>query len=416
MNRKVIDIIPPHQRVIQETSSPKKKEKKKRKIFPFLILGLLLFGVYYFFAFRVDVEIFPVTHGIKAEETFVIKPSGNENLHGSIFETEVLKRDSTFKSSGSFFEESKATGEVTLFNAHSSEPIPIIAQTRLVSGAGDGKVFYLSDRVTIPGRRTDGRDIIPGEIQAEIVASEAGDEYNIGPTTFSLPGLGVGTAAYENIYAKSETPTSGGVREEKSQITSYDIEEGKNRIKTALKEEGRMILEEELEKEFLLRDNSQYRVVLDSEEVSHEEGDLVEEFQIKMEGRVELITFKEGDLNELLKRSLLEKAPAVEVKDEFVREMEVHLPTLSKNYQIEEFDWEAGEGSLKVEFAGEVYQGISESRLKSSIAGMSRSEAERMIGEESAIRRASIRFRPFSIFTLGNIPSQGERIRVRVEF
>lgn len=121
----------------------------------------------------------------------------------------------------------KARGTIIISNAYGSEPQQLIATTRFETG--DGKVYRLTKGVTVPGvSDVDGKRE-PGVIEAEVVADEPGESYNIGASSFSIPGF-KGNPKYEKITGKSKDPMSGGSSEGDAgvkTVSSQDIERAK---------------------------------------------------------------------------------------------------------------------------------------------------------------------------------------------
>ncbi len=71
----------------------------------------------------------------------------------------------------------KAGGEVTISNS-SGVPQQLVATTRLQTA--DGKLFRLQRAVTVPAN---------GSVTGSVLADEAGAQYAIGPSSFTIPGL-----------------------------------------------------------------------------------------------------------------------------------------------------------------------------------------------------------------------------------
>jgi hypothetical protein len=90
-----------------------------------------------------------------------------------------------------------ASGTITITNKQAT-PQALIKNTRFA--AANGLVFRIHDSVTIPPG---------GSIQATVYADEAGDKYNIAPTTFTVPGL-KGGKAYDLVTAQSTAAMTGG--------------------------------------------------------------------------------------------------------------------------------------------------------------------------------------------------------------
>lgn len=126
----------------------------------------------------------------------------------------------------------KARGTVILLNNFSSEAQPLVATTRLESP--EGKIFRLTEGVTIPGQKN-GQ---PGTIQAAVIADQAGSEYNIAPGTFTIPGF-KGGAKYTKFSAQSSKAMLGGGNgsgSDVSVIARVDIDKAENQAKDQAKQ------------------------------------------------------------------------------------------------------------------------------------------------------------------------------------
>lgn len=95
-----------------------------------------------------------------------------------------------------------AQGKITIYNAQET-PQTLIKNTRFQ--APSGLIFRIQNSVTIPA----GSVSSPGSIQATVYADTGGDQYNIAPTTFTVPGL-KGSASYDKVTAKSTEAFTGG--------------------------------------------------------------------------------------------------------------------------------------------------------------------------------------------------------------
>lgn len=90
-----------------------------------------------------------------------------------------------------------ASGPIIISNTQPS-PQTLIKNTRFQTPAG--LIFRIHDSVTIPAG---------GSITATAYADAGGDTYNVGPTTFTVPGL-KGSKAFTQVTAKSTQAMTGG--------------------------------------------------------------------------------------------------------------------------------------------------------------------------------------------------------------
>jgi hypothetical protein len=95
-----------------------------------------------------------------------------------------------------------AQGTITISNAQ-AKPQTLINNTRFETP--DGLIFRIHAPVTIPAEGASG----PGTISATVFADQPGVAYNVGPTTFTVPGL-KGSSTYTLVTAKSTSAMMGG--------------------------------------------------------------------------------------------------------------------------------------------------------------------------------------------------------------
>ena len=93
---------------------------------------------------------------------------------------------------------SKASGMVTIVNELPFDQ-QLVASTRLLTP--DNVLFRLRDRVVV---------LAHGKIAVEVEADKKGEEGNINPTTFIIPGLSA--ERQKKVYAISEKPFTGGAQ------------------------------------------------------------------------------------------------------------------------------------------------------------------------------------------------------------
>ncbi len=90
-----------------------------------------------------------------------------------------------------------AQGKISITNSQTKSQA-LIKNTRFQTSAG--LVFRIRDSVSIPAG---------GTISTMAYADTPGDKYNIGPSTFTIPGL-QGSSAFAQVTAKSDAPMTGG--------------------------------------------------------------------------------------------------------------------------------------------------------------------------------------------------------------
>jgi hypothetical protein len=148
-----------------------------------------------------------------AEFSLTVKPEGATLGEGEIaasFAETTVTGSATQQTVGEKKEiPGKARGQVTITNTWSQDQ-PLAATTRLLSA--EGILFRTTARVDVPAR---------GSVVANVEADQAGAQGDIGPSTFSIPGLS--TDLQQRIQGKSEAAMTGGVTEA-GVVTETDLE------------------------------------------------------------------------------------------------------------------------------------------------------------------------------------------------
>lgn len=140
-----------------------------------------------------------------------------------IIETDVSAKD-TFPATGETSSAAgKSSGYAIIVNT-TSKAYAFVATTRLLSK--DGVLFRMKAGSPIPAN---------GEVKVAVAADQAGPAGDIGPTTFTIPGLP--PFLQKDIYAKSETAMTGGGGKGKG-VSAEDIAAAKATLTEKLKKEA----------------------------------------------------------------------------------------------------------------------------------------------------------------------------------
>lgn len=131
--------------------------------------------------------------------------------------------------------EIKAQGQLKVYNAFSSQPQMLVANTRFSSP--EGKIFRLVRPVTVPGAKVVNGQIVPSSIIVEVAADKAGAEFNLENSfgQWRIPAFS-GTPRYDKFYAEAISPLTGGFVGEKAFPTENDINRGREEIEKNLRE------------------------------------------------------------------------------------------------------------------------------------------------------------------------------------
>jgi hypothetical protein len=127
----------------------------------------------------------------------------------------------------------KAKGIVILYNKAGAAAQELVSGTRL--SAPDGKIYTLERSVSIPGQKKVNGTMVPGQVEATIIASESGEAYNGDPTDFSIVAY-KGTSKYTTVYARSKGPRTGGAVGTGFKLSKDELEKAKADLSAELRE------------------------------------------------------------------------------------------------------------------------------------------------------------------------------------
>jgi len=146
------------------------------------------------------VEITPVVNATAVSGEFAATSSAGDLPY------EVITAESTVSepvpAEGTQESDDPAQGTITVYNAQ-SKPQQLIKNTRFETPAG--LIFRIRDSISVPA----GSATNPGELKVTVYADEGGEEYNVGPTSFTIPGL-KGSETFDMVYGRSTEAMAGG--------------------------------------------------------------------------------------------------------------------------------------------------------------------------------------------------------------
>lgn len=406
MARKIFDIIPPKKiealrdREFRPSIFLPKISLFKKRIFIFLIFFLILFFlVVLILPGKAKIEIWPKMEVLSLKSELKvdsqIKEVNSQAISGKIIEVEELLSQQ-FLASGKTLKEGKAQGIIRVYNSYSSAPQTLIATTRFVSA--EGKLFRTPKRVVIPGKQVLGGKSVPGEIDIEVVADQAGPEYNIGPSTFSIPGF-AGTPRYTGFYGKSFKSMTGGFKKEVSFVTKEDLKLASKILEEKAIEKAKNSLKEKIPEDFILLEGAVVSEILELSSLA-EAGQEIESFLVKAKAKAKALVFKKSELKEWALNF---------IRSEISEKKEVKEDSLDLEYSIKNINLEKGKLDLLLEFSAQIFLKINTDTLKETIKGKKEDEVKKeVLGNFPAISKTKVKLSPFWLRRLPKDPASLE--------
>ncbi len=396
MKEKVIDIYPPSEKAghtKREGRVFEEEKKKKRGFLPlFFFIILILGGYFYYASFKTEVVIYPVTEKIAINEDILIRTTGsiNENEIRGVVLSEKVSDQRKFDVEGRRMLEKKTQGEIEVCQDYRDSTVTFVEKTRFISDGG--KIFFATSGFSLPAQKVDG-----GCNVVEVIAAEAGEDYNISADSkFALPGLH-GSAIYGNVKGVSFTIKEEGILKEVPYLDDDAMQSAENQMKEDLFTEGKRALLEKYGEEYSIESDAQYSI-----EVS--ERDLVEEgedsFYFKLDVNVKVIAVAKKDIDGFISKALPEYHTWRKETEE-------------TNVSFKRINFNDGEADVFFQFSGDVYPEIDKEYWARELRGLDFDKARMLIKQDINAEEITIRNRPFG---LSKVAESLYRVDVKVEF
>lgn len=250
--RTVNDIVPPSRRkdsepVSRSGSREPLRIREKPPRFPYTTLlaalAVIIVAVAALFYFSsAKVEVTPNTISAAVQSSFTATANTGDLPYQIITAQKVASQ--SVKSDGTKTVNSAASGTITIYNAQSRAQT-LIANTRFATQSG--LIFRIHSSVSIPG----GTTAKPGSATAKVYADKTGASYNVGPTSFSIPGF-AGTPQANLVYARSTSPMTGGASGLEPVIEPATEAQARAALQTALAPDLMSTIKSEVPEGFVL--------------------------------------------------------------------------------------------------------------------------------------------------------------------
>lgn len=271
-----------------------------------IVILALLAGTSIFVLPKAELHIFRKLELIPFDATIVVDPAisavdfkGNK-IPGQILTVRKAK-EKLFLSSGEKEAEEKAKGLITVYNELDSTSQPMIPSR--FREEKTGKIFWSKKSIIVPGASIKDGKILPGTIEVEIVASEAGSGFNMdcsafSPCRFTIPAW-QGTVKYDKLYAVTSAPIKGGSMGKVKIATTEDVAKAREIIVSELKSELAIELKEKVPSSLqLLRESLTEKIMKESAGIKV--GDIADDFSFAIDMEFSGVAFNEKDFNQLI--------------------------------------------------------------------------------------------------------------------
>lgn len=389
IGRETAEEVPSVRTLKREALRYERSTNKGVKYFFWLAGGISLLMLFYFVSTRystVLIQISPRLETVDAAGAYsaTLEPT-TETLGYSVISKIEATEKKELKASGTENVEKKAAGKVILYNNYSSAPQQLVVNTRLESK--DGKIFRLTQAVTIPGQTTKDNEKVPGSIEAEVVADQAGPSYNLPLSDFTIPGF-KGSPQYDKFYARSKAEFTGGFSGPMPKITEEDKAAVVAEMKKAIEEKLVKDAREQIPEDYILFSGASRIDFSESVETAGS-GDGAKATLI-VKGSLSAVIFNTNKLAKYFAQKSISGYNGENVR--ILNEKDLRL-TLSDG-TVPDSSGDGAKLNFSLEGKANIIWELNEPDLKAKLAGRGKDDYQEVFQSEPHIRQAEVFFRP----------------------
>ncbi len=361
------------------------KSKKDSGSFFLIMIGLILLAmasIYVLVDPKLEIKIKPKISEFQVNAKVLCALSQNDKnaLFIPLQELEVsqnlAQEMAVSKKDGS----QKARGVITLYNEYSNQAESFVLGTKFVDA--DGKIFSTLEKVVVPGKKANGD---PGTANVKVEAIEAGAQYNIAPTTFSIPKLR-STVYYTKFYGKSAQAMKGGSDGEVFSLSQDDIDAAKKMLEDKAYEKAKDYLTEKYPGYEILVDSIDYKA--EYPDYSKELGSSIDKFICQGTVKINGLGIKKNDIDDFAKNY---------IKNNISKQKKTIEKTLKITLSPHDVNTQDKTARLVIDMSIDSYFDIDFQGLKKTILGLKKSDLPEFImgGNGEKIESVEIDLKPF---------------------
>lgn len=355
------------------------------------ITFLMLLAVVYLSVSRATIRVIakPSVVATTASLSVVREPAAEGEIAGSVGQVTLTKtRIFSLPQEGARAVEAKSSGMITIIN-NTNTAQPLVATTRFL--AENGVLFRLDSGTTVPAN---------GQITAKITADQPGVSGDIGPTTFTIPGLAV--SLQDKIYGISADAMTGGVQYVRT-LTETDIADAKTALLADILAEAKTSLSAGLDPALAAQGTYDVKETAATTNVSV--GTEAGTFSLTTTARVTGVYY-DSALVASYTRSLLQRRVPEGFALHSISEQGVQTT-------VDSVDYSTGEAELSVYLDGTaIISGDAPTLAKDRFLGRAPNEVFTLLRSSDAISDVSISFTPF---WLQRVPTLKDHIEIIIE-
>ena len=313
----------------------------------------------------------------------------------------VREKEAAVPADGEKSVELQASGKIIIYNKYSAVPQRLVKSARFE--APDGLIYKITSSVTIPGRHSEGGAVIPGSIEAAVLAESPGAEYNIGLTDFTVPGFKSSPERFSAFFARSKTPMAGGKIGTIKTVSPEKMLEAKARLEEDMK--GALVAEATTH----LADGSVFydgAYVLNFEVMPQPMDSLATGVTLRERAKFTAFFFTRDDVAKAIAEKTIENFDGAPVTLLSGDKLALDLKNKT-SYSATSI----GPVELTLKGTATLVWKIDQEKLKKELAGKNKNALGAVVSRYPAIVKADVVVRPF---WRSGFPSEASKIQIQI--
>lgn len=331
-----------------------------------------------------------------------LSPSGTDGIKTTLLTAEKTASKSS-DATGTKNIGEKAKGSITLYNEYSSASQPLQSGTRIQSS--DGKVFRLDSDVVIPGgtfevEGSTAKLKTAGTVNTTATADQAGEDYNIGASQLTVPGIG--SSREDKIYAKT-SGFAGGVSKTVKVVSANDISDAKIDLTNQLTSEIQDEMVAKSASSALIQSSLQKN--LTSFSTSKKADEEASNFDSTGKMEMKVLAYNADDLKNYIR---------TKVQAELAKNQDFILDEKNLSIVESEFNLDATTAKLHIEASGKISDKLDQKVLANQLHGKSYAEANTIINKLNQFKAIKITATPSWWFA--RIPARSQSLELEIKY
>lgn len=391
----------------QQTQKSKEIDLKaiKKIIWPMmaLVLILILIGAFLILP-KVNVKLMVQAESFQKETEAQVSGSETTNLENKTFLGQLIdlnkEQEEKFSTTGKKNLGGKASGTITIYNSLDNNNHNFSAGAKLSSSS---QTFILKNNVTVPGAGVQSGRAVPGTVNAEIEAENAGEQYNVKAGRFTIVGLSSGNQEF--IYGESSKDLTGGFSKVAQVVSQDDYDKAKNKLTTELTDGLKKELQNKSSGLEVLENAIQIDVV--EETPSAKVDSEAQDFTLKMKMRLREIVFQRNDFDQFIISILEKEIPSTKMISLGAND------TISP--QVKDKKYDANLLTFTVKVSAKISSKIDTEQVKNNLQGKSKQDAKNYLNGLSGLSGSDFVYMP-SWWPIKRIPNFGRNLTVSLDY